>query len=731
LQKYYTINNSNDAAISLIYFSIFYFSLFILYISHFDFFYENILLSNFFSFLILQIIDGLIFKNPLLNFLAFFVFWILIFLLIKKNTLNLIKVFSFVKKIVNKNEVKKSKEIIEDFNYGILILNVEKESETPNLIFDETLNDFLIKKYLKTKQDIDYKKVKEENIKEETQPIRNEYLIIKENINFTENLKNCFVKNYSKLDNKELSDIHSIANNENFQKKNFTFFPHKSSINYKDRFNYEDIDQSNYNHLERSNKFLMKNDSYFNNKENEKIVYKNSEHDLNNIRNTLNLSFIKLFLLNNKKFLQILFEIEYFNITISSELYEKYKIIVNILDCLNRYNKQFEKEYIDKINKLNENNKIDKINTKYFNKFKSMINQSKSDKSNLFDDIFNQRDEVLNCNNSNANRDLIDSANIRLKSTPIIDGLNELRKPEKIKISKLINGNQSISDIFENLEKNENLYDDLYKELKAFLNLLSEAIENKNNFIFIGNIVHKDLENNNNDMVLSINLNICQKTKNFILTMINTTDIVKTQEKISELKFKNLYLKKFSHEFKNPLLNIKEICTHFYKTFESYLNEYISQDYKNHNTFCDSHYSSKSNSPTTGIQNKSSIKSFKKKRKMNSYNKNNVNNKKKRLNSYNCTITKKSYISNFQNENQFQNKDSKTNVWKYNRTISDKTKQLMKFLTKKTEMKTESFFFNIDKNEFLEEFSNIKNIKYITEYLLIDDNRFRINHRIG
>jgi len=68
-QKFYSI----DEKTIFIYFFIFYFSILIFYVLHFDDFYVNILLTNFVSFFTLEYFNGFVYKNILLNRVAFFV----------------------------------------------------------------------------------------------------------------------------------------------------------------------------------------------------------------------------------------------------------------------------------------------------------------------------------------------------------------------------------------------------------------------------------------------------------------------------------------------------------------------------------------------------------------------------------------------------------------------------------------------------------------------------------
>lgn len=131
----------------------------------------------------------------------------------------------------------------------------------------------------------------------------------------------------------------------------------------------------------------------------------------------------------------------------------------------------------------------------------------------------------------------------------------------------------------------------------------------KNNSLFLGNVIHKNLENSDEEITLNIKINLCKNSHNFILTIVDSTEIIKSQEIKSEKKLKNLFMKKFSHEFKNPLLNIREICSHFSKSFISKSGQDMTNLSKMNNSNCYSNFTKGSFTPSVLDRNKSKFMS--------------------------------------------------------------------------------------------------------------------------
>jgi len=710
-QRYLKISNSTEEISIFTYLYVFYITIFILYILYFNYFYENILLANFFSFFILQIFDGFFNKNLQLNFIAFFVLWILVFLINKKNTLNQIKIFSNEKKVIYQN-LNLESEILQDSTSLTLIINIEKETEISNLNFEETLNNFLENKYLY--ETTLYDKNEEKNSLKKNQNVIFPNFIINEKVIFTEDLNkfefNKFLKNDE--ENRIILDV----KNSNFNKSNKTslnpnFYPKsndKPALNDLDDFLY---DRSNG--LNKSS--LNKKKSYFDFKENLELVIRNNHDDNLNIDNIgVELILKKLFLLNHKNLLQILYEIKDFNLNLGIKLLDKLQIIINILKNLKNYENKNEMERnlksYSSINKTYDDKKINNVNN--FNSINIQSNENKFKNPDFTINHINIESQVGNNINLNLYKNQIDSENIHLKSKTVLNRLNEsIIIEDAIRNLKPTNPNFPKSENTEFIKCHKNIYEELYKELKILFILISEEIQNTKSYIFIGNLVHQDIENNNKDLILSVKFDICKNSKNLILTMINTTYIIKCQEIQSDLKFKNLYLKKFSQEFKNPLLGIKEICKHFYKSFESYNNKDVNNKSKSKNSNISFNISSQCISPISNELMNNKIKDrFS----------NNVfaDNKKIQINpDFDITSRKNSNNLNIPQDKQVQKKFSNDMI--FNRESSNRRNKPMNYLNYKTDLKLDSSLFNKDKIEFLKEITNIKNIKYICEYLLM------------
>jgi len=305
--------------------------------------------------------------------------------------------------------------------------------------------------------------------------------------------------------------------------------------------------------------------------------------------------------------LQILYEIADVNINMNTKIFEKLILVIGILKNLKNNNDLYS-EFYDKFNQLKDHSGDNNINNDKYLQEKST--QIKEDKSNTQDFTINNSYICLK-NNFQKN---FNSENKNIKSKLILNRLNDEKKPLD-RNCKNENESDSLnklkSEYTELMRFNEYYFEDLYKELKNLLNLITEEIQNKKGSIFIGNLFYKDKENKNEDLILSIKLNICQDSKNLMLRMIDTTDIIHYIEDQSDLKFKNIFLKKFSHEFKNPLLNIKEICTHFYKSFESHFEQ---DEFKSKYSNIPSNTSSQCISSISCELNKNSMKSIKKKK---------------------------------------------------------------------------------------------------------------------
>jgi len=310
-------SNSIDEKTIFIYFLIIYFSILTIYILYFDCFYENILVANFISFFFVLIFDVFFFKNFFINWFTFSIIWFLVFLISKKIILYQLINYSNEKYNFYQN-VNSERQLIEDYEIEILSLNIEKEKESSNLKFDEIFNKFLFNKNFNKEKNLKNNKNKDHFYYNKRNAYEN--FIIKENFLFY---------NYHKINNfiipsknDEVNQIQLIENKTNFQKfekaplicnfysisnnnsdfdgtKNDFFFSH----------NLDKTDKFSINKNHRKNKFLK---SAINNK---KIGFNKVIH--NNKRDK---SSKHLYLLNHRKFLQILYEVEDLNTNMNAKI---------------------------------------------------------------------------------------------------------------------------------------------------------------------------------------------------------------------------------------------------------------------------------------------------------------------------------------------------------------------------------------------------------------------------
>jgi signal transduction histidine kinase/CheY-like chemotaxis protein len=131
---------------------------------------------------------------------------------------------------------------------------------------------------------------------------------------------------------------------------------------------------------------------------------------------------------------------------------------------------------------------------------------------------------------------------------------------------------ENIANIFNIFKVLDRLEYDEEKEYNKFLNLLFEKMKFQNEFVYLGNKrISKNIDKNHNDIQLLVNdkeiasssqnvlrvyirLNPLSDTLEFILY--DVSSIIELGEINAQDKYKNIFLNKFSHDFKNPLLNI-------------------------------------------------------------------------------------------------------------------------------------------------------------------------------
>ena len=97
------------------------------------------------------------------------------------------------------------------------------------------------------------------------------------------------------------------------------------------------------------------------------------------------------------------------------------------------------------------------------------------------------------------------------------------------------------------------------------MNFLFENFSNSKNFNLL---VNKKVTNEENlEFIYSIKIKYDEIYQALIIKLDNISDIVYCQEIKAQIKFKNLFFNKFSHDFKNPLLNISQISKNVINIF--------------------------------------------------------------------------------------------------------------------------------------------------------------------
>lgn len=358
-QFYYKYSESLENITIFFYFPLFYFSIFTLYATYFENFYENILITNFIGFLLLIISDnGLIYSNLLLSCITFFAFWIMMFLLVRKLILKELNIFSNKTTSTNFEEECLQNDFLEDINCGVLIINQEKEYS--NLTLDQMINDCMVKKKTENKINLvnleEFEKKASENIFEASSDF-----IIKENLIFLDIMSS----NESKNSNFKENILSIIESKEEIKNQNINNY---EKTNLKDK-----ISDFPENYIQSENNKFSSPNSFLSFKKNE--LFSPERVRLNNINNNKAKSFMidydttdlfqnKLFLINNKKFIQILFETDEFNYSINEDIYENYILVIDIIKRLIINYKEYQpkilnkKSPVDSLNYTNENNNL-------------------------------------------------------------------------------------------------------------------------------------------------------------------------------------------------------------------------------------------------------------------------------------------------------------------------------------------------------------------------------------
>jgi len=265
-------------------------------------------------------------------------------------------------------------------------------------------------------------------------------------------------------------------------------------------------------------------------------------------------------------------------------------IISNLLENQNSKSHQIDLS-IKSYNKLNRNedHQLGKIqhsiflsnnnSNKYFDQYKDKNNISSSVKRN-FIDLRNDQ-SIINNQNEKINKYKFSNFNA---------DINEL----KFNISSI----EEKEQLIKNLKKSTN---NLIERLKKFIKILISSLDKKE-LIWIANKKFRNNQNEKKHLRIYAKINWIKKSQIEFL-IFDLTDIYKTEKIKVQNKIKNIFLNKFSHEFRNPLLNIIQLCDNlnsfninkniFYKNIGTKLqninsfntnNNEISQNTEKHNT---------------------------------------------------------------------------------------------------------------------------------------------------
>jgi len=414
---------------------------------------------------------------------------------------------------------KKNKEENSKINQKNQVYNEENEIE------DNFVNyGHLIVNLIEDKSEIINKKFKESVLPK----FKNDFLEKISNMTKPINTKN-FISNSNKNDEKltkenkktkiELSNIKNENKISSFDK----------SPSYKTNFNLRQKNKkssTNYN----SNNLINENSKF-------EINLKKDLKSKLCPYEKINYDWKMRFISNNLTFFTLLIQINDFNFNLSEELIDCYiKIRKNL--CFTKENKISFNNFSKTLFKYNKKNKIDSEN---FIKERVLKNLIK----------FNQNESDYPLNISNNNLEIEEKA--------------KEDKNSEINYSHNIRDNRKSENLNKNYEETS-----LLEELFKFCELLTQEAINSNQSLFLGNIKMVSEKSDNNTNLFAIRIDITENQNFIVLTFNNNNDEVRFVEKKTEFNFLNLYLKKFCHEFKNPLINILQLTKNFTQSFKTF-----------------------------------------------------------------------------------------------------------------------------------------------------------------
>lgn len=661
----------------------FIYSAFSIFYYNSDLNYKNILIANTINFIILESLEVMIWNNQLYNIIIYFFYFINLFY-IKRN--DYLKNLSFFKISENIDNI----DIENEYSYesGILIIDLDQKSDE---ISNNTYN-YLYENYIKyqnqnfplEKNMFDLQEEIDDTYK--TKKPKSQILTFNEiSKNFEEKMKITKKRNSESQNKNELykinenNEINNIGINEN------EFKTLKNDIN-----NMVEVNLHLNNHSEKM--------------ENEKTEYYSKN----------------FFEIKNVRFLQTLLEINEFNYNLSEETVQAYiDLCTKLMENKKRTNQSRQiavNSHIGK-NGFSDLNKIDininnQLNSKTIKKnnllkipsfpmhVKDKNIQIKEIKYSKTINIENKISLDKQIEKSINNGHFYDSSNMEFieknknsSANLILDNLNNF---------KITNLNNEEKNLIKNNSEFINEFNDktLYEYLKKFITHLCEEIKENKKAIFLGNIKKFQDDKKTTYSYLNIKINFSKNKKHLILIVNEITESAKITEQISELKYKNLLLKKICHEFKNPLLNILLITKNIRSSYKNLLKDPLTR--------------SKSNCSEKNTSNNFNFLSLREK----------LDSKRistKTLKSESILNQQKNQIITFdrtkkENFNRLNIFQTQLNEIKSNSEVSDK------FYTKNQKLIENEINFSFNKKQlfnFNEDFANIKKIKYMCEYLIL------------
>jgi len=447
-----------------------------------------------------------------------------------------------------------------------LFKNNDKYEKTDFEISERVNSNIFTNLLASNKKDGMKKKKDEQNL--------SKFQIQKHKINDFESTKNFEDKN-------TISFKNTVNNNNNLKVASNLFkdLSHPTKTNYlrkknkKGKFD-NDFSISNVNYNSK-NFFLIPN-KYQNKNLNSKLNNGSIYDNLNLISNRINKESESASNNNFKEILVFIFNLDELNSVGFSEQF---------LDSYIIFNNFIQENFFEKDNKSNKTSKLEinisePIRDSYL---KSKKNNDLQFKNEEFYKKINSDENIIQIiNNNNNNKKSVKNNSDKIftffknKTISIKDESNI------IPIKNLIKETERIC--LKNCYENKNLFKISFDQiLKNFYEILYKEIPEEK-IIWLGSKKINLIENNS-ELTYRIYLkkNSHKKTIEFLICDI--TSIIKLEQIKERNKIKNIFIKKFSHEFRNPLINICQLCENILPRFEcnnkNNYNESFSNNFYN------------------------------------------------------------------------------------------------------------------------------------------------------